>query len=118
MSPHEFETLKAKKGWEYLAHRRWQLNPSEASILAHLVFSPGRIFTLEELGQTDNWHANATGSPGAVRKRVERLREKLADVGFIQSVETVTGIGYAIPAWLARRIDGGLKYACGVEIAA
>lgn len=74
----------------YVKNRSIQLTPSEFNLLNHLMTSPGRIFSSEDLLR-DVWnYYPGTGDPAIVRMQVMKLRHKIeqdpSNPSFLQTV--------------------------------
>jgi DNA-binding response OmpR family regulator len=71
------------------------LIPREFSLLLFFMKHPGQVFSLEALLERV-WSNESDALPSAVRKCVERLRQKLAKEGGPRLIETVFGAGYIL----------------------
>lgn len=125
MTPAQFEDEKVWMGWRALAARAFDLRPSEAHALALMVRHPSRVASFEALAAFDGdgmtGSKNLTGSRGGITNRLVRLRNKLADVGCKESIETVREhdwgptLGFRISPEGALAVELALRHACGVE---
>jgi len=74
----------------YVKNSSIQLTPSEFNLLNHMMSSPGRIFSSEDLLR-DVWnYYPGTGDPAIVRMQVMKLRHKIeqdpSNPSFLQTV--------------------------------
>lgn len=117
MTPDGFRAAMFELGWIALAQRALALRPAEAHALRQLVRWAGRPVTLHQLADGYDRHGRSTGSENGIRKRVERARTALRDIGLDGVIRTVVGEkAYTVTAEDVRRIDRGLLFACGVEL--
>lgn len=81
----------------YVKNRSIQLTPSEFNLLNHMMSSPGRIFSSEDLLR-DVWnYYPGTGDPAIVRMQVMKLRNKIEqDPGNPNFLQTVYRHGYRL----------------------
>jgi DNA-binding response OmpR family regulator len=105
-------------GWISLTQRALGIRPAEAYALRQLTRRPGTPVTLrsiaDEYGDKGGF---CTGSDDAIRKRVERVRTALSDVGCEGAIQTIVGAkAYVVEPRDARRIENAVLYACGIEI--
>jgi DNA-binding response OmpR family regulator len=71
-----------------------ELTATEFDLLAHLMRSPGRVFTREQL-LSAVWGYEAAAGTRTVDVHVSQLRSKLGDAS---PLRTVRGVGYAVDA--------------------
>lgn len=116
----DYETELRWAGWRAMAAAAFNLRPAEAHALALLrrragMDVPIRAFA-EFVGQTNS---GEPGSDAGVRKRIERVRARLNDVGCGDIIATVTDTHRARAFRLERagssRLDHALRCACGLE---
>jgi DNA-binding response OmpR family regulator len=72
-----------------------QLRHKEALLLEYFIKHPNRIFSAQQL-LDGVWPANAAASTNSVRTWINYLRQKLAEVGHEDLIETVPGAGYVL----------------------
>lgn len=110
-----FSHRLTEAGWRGLFREVWDLRPAEAAALRQLMRRAGGVVSIRALAEGFEGHANCTGSADAIRKRIERVRAKLADVGLGQVIETLAGEGYGIDVQHVLLIENAIAYACGFE---
>lgn len=130
ITPRRFEEEKSWLGWRALAMRAFGLRPAEAYALTMLMRAPGRMVSMAALQAYDGDGLpsckGGSGSREGVKRRVQRLRCKLADVGISDAITNIDNgggtplVGFTISQAKAADIEVALRYACGVrmEIAA
>ncbi|PZO08243.1 MAG: transcriptional regulator [Leptolyngbya foveolarum] len=74
---------------------RVALTPKEHGLLELFLRHPNRIFSLDNL-LDKVWPFDESPGVGAVRTHMRGLRQKLRDVGLLEIVETVYGLGYRL----------------------
>ena len=120
----DFETEIRWAGWRALAAAAFNLRPNEAHALTLMRRRAGAAVTFAAfagfIGQAAKSHGEA-GTTGAIRKRVERVRAKIEDIGCAGIIETVRdgpfspARGYRMSREGAGRIDEAVRCACGLE---
>lgn len=102
-------------GWVLLSQRALGLRVAEAHALRLLMRRPGRIVTFADLARDYEGHGPHRRTDSALRKRVERARAALADLGCADAIETVSGEkAYVVHEAGARRIEAALLFASGL----
>ncbi len=118
----EFQTEKMWLGWRAMAVAVFNLRPVEADALLRLARNAGRPVTFETFAG-DLGNRNGTGTREGVKKRIERVRAKLADIGCDDVIATVErgggpALGYRLAPSGLERINRAMWFVWGVEGAA
>ncbi|MDN5292822.1 MAG: two-component system, OmpR family, alkaline phosphatase synthesis response regulator PhoP [Eubacteriales bacterium] len=77
----------------FCGERRLELTPKEFELLRVLAGQPGKVFTREHLLEKV-WGYDYTGDTRTVDVHIRHLRQKLAEAGAEDCIETVRGVGY------------------------
>lgn len=113
MTPAEFEAVRERAAFKAMAARAFHLRPAEAAALGLLFSRAGRACSYEQIASDWSAHGLCNGSDQGVRKRVERVRRKLEDIGLPAVIQTVAR-GYAVAPGHARQIEAAPRWASGV----
>jgi hypothetical protein len=115
-------------GWLSVIQRVLGGKPSVAYALYQFLRAPGRPLLFADLALSYEVHLSGGGSmrvsrgvitntDDAIRKRVERLRACLADLGVKDAILTIVGEGgYVLERCAVPLIETALLAACGIEL--
>lgn len=119
MTLSDFRARQLREGWLRMAEQAFALTPCETYFLDLLTARPGQVAAFEELQAFDGRNSRSQSRESA-KKRIERLRDKLSDVGCEGVILLVTdhhgpATGYAMSAAGVRCVESALLFALGVE---
>jgi hypothetical protein len=128
MTRDKLQTVLIELGWASLIHRVLAGRPAETIALQQLMRCAGRPVTYADFAEAYDGHVTVarsghqrSGSVVAVKKRIDRLRAALSDLGLdgvIHRVATANSWGgaYMIEKRDVPRIEAAILFASGVEI--
>jgi hypothetical protein len=126
MTPQTLQNALIDLGWLALTQRALGGRPAESYTLWHLKRCAGRPVNIHALASEYQGTGgmmvaaskvrDAESSANAVRKRVERLRAGLADLGCEDAIQTVHGGAYIIARDDVPRIEAAILFGCGYEL--
>jgi len=87
----EYGSFRVEEGVIFYKQKRLELSVSEQKVLKLLIENRAKIVTKEQIEEA-LWSVDKTGSSGAIRVYITRIKQILKD----ESIKNIRGVGYSL----------------------